>query len=166
MLRHRVTAIGGANHGASSGEDSSYEEGDSDGDSYEGDSGDDSSSTVDATRAIDLGEHSAWHNKKITRHAGAPLKNGGLPDYARGLYDLEYWRCTPKEGGSFVSLHDMTHNLEYVLPIGRVNKGMRFLTLPSARELFDHSGTHCHCKKQACYAKPGQDTWAVLRHRI
>ena len=59
MLRGRVTATDGANDGANDDEDSSYEEGDSDGDSYEGDSGDDSSSTVDATRAIDLGEHSA-----------------------------------------------------------------------------------------------------------
>ena len=77
----RLTATDGANDGASSGEDSSYDEGGSGDDSYEGDSGDDSSSTVDATRAIDLGEHSAWHNKKITKHACAPLKNGGLVWY-------------------------------------------------------------------------------------
>ena len=174
MLRHRVAA-GGA---VDSGEDSSYGGDSGEDSSYEVDSGDDSSSIEDltgiasgadsepSTRAIDLGEHRVWQSKKKTKHAGAPLKNGGLPDYARGLYDTEYWRCTPKEGGSFVAVEDITHNLEYVLPVSRVNKALRFLTLPSARALFDGSGgCYCTCKKQSCHAKPGQDTWAVLRHR-
>jgi hypothetical protein len=94
-----------------------------------------------------------------------PAVNGGLPNYAKGDYDTEYWLCKPAgKCGRFINMKDLDHGGEYTVPIARINKALRFLHLPTVAASLRSCAGFCRCKREPkCYQRA--TTHSVLTHR-
>ena len=95
----------------------------------------------------------------------SPAANGGLPNYSQGEYDKEYWHCEPAgKFKRFVRMKDTTHGGEYIVPLARVNKALRFLHLPSVAASLRACDGLCRCKREPkCYKTA--TTLSILEHR-
>jgi hypothetical protein len=137
-------------------------DGDTDDDATESDTEYDDSQEGD----FEFGDGGGWVAKKKTkRPVGLLNKNGGLPNFAAGEYDKDYWSCClVGSAGQFVQLIDTRHGGKYVVPVGRVNKALRHLHLPTIAAVLRAGDGNCRCRRRPrCHDRA--TTFSVLAHR-
>jgi hypothetical protein len=133
----------------------------------EGESDEETESDDEPDAEFEFGEgggYSAPKKRKVK--PGQENQNGGLPNFLQGEYDKEYWRCNRVgKDGQFVSMVDTIHTAEYVVPLARVNKALRFLHQPTVTEMLRAAGGQCRCKRNPPCFQGGITTFKILTHR-
>ena len=113
----------------------------------------------------DVGEFGStlptWSSeKKCKRVRNNMSSNGGLPNFHEGLYDKEYWHAEPMEefNNKFIRLKDKTYGPEYVIPVRRINKALRFLHYPTIQRECREKFPHCRCRRHCA-----EQSWSTVR---